>query len=264
MGSVARAMLNFGLCELRLVQPACDPLSETAMSRACGATPVLQSATIFSSVREAVEDCGLVLATTARTREMALPVLSARDAAERAASSCSLGSRAALLFGCEKNGLSKEELRSANAIVTIPTDPIFSSLNLAQAVLLLAYECQLSREAIGQGVAGEDAPVDEADSGYAPAGQATSGQLASFFDFWEEALWTSSFFGGGTNDVQERLRAGATMDKLRVLILRSTPTAAEARLLRGALQSLVQPKTPKSSNPSQTLGKSQRVSREEF
>eukprot|EP00962_Isochrysis_galbana_P020282 scaffold5911_cov127-Isochrysis_galbana.AAC.3 len=229
-------MLNFGLCDLRLVDPACDPMGDEAIARACGATPLLQRSRTYGTVREAVEDCGVVLATTARSREMALPVLSARDAAERAAASCSSGGRAALLFGCEKNGLSQAELRSANAIVTIPTDPLFSSLNLAQAVLLLAYECQLSR------AAAEDAARPTADD---PAAKpATAGQLASLLDFWDASLWRARFFGGGADEAQERLRAGAAMDKLRALVLRAAPTAAEARLLRGALQALIEPKTP--------------------
>jgi TrmH family RNA methyltransferase len=229
-------MLNFGLCDLRLVDPACDATGEEAVARACGATALLERARTYGTVREAVEDCGVVLATTARSREMALPVLSARAAAERAVASCASGGRAALLFGCEKNGLSQAELRSANAIVTIPTDPLFSSLNLAQAVLLLAYECQLSREA-AEPQPDADAPSTE---------EATAGQLASLFDFWEASLWRSRFFGGGGDGAQERLRADSAMDKLRALVLRAVPTTAEARLLRGALQALVEPKTLRS------------------
>jgi len=243
-------MLNFGLCELRLVDPSCDPMGEEAVRIACGATPLLEACKTYATVREAVEDCGVVFATTARPRDIALPVFSARVAAQRAAASCASGSRAALLFGCEKNGLAHAELRHANAIVTIPTDPLFYSLNLAQAVLLLAYECQLSREAIEEEAAAEEggetafAGGEEEDGGGQEA--AAAGQLASLFDFWEDALWRSRFFGlGGADAVQEKLRAGAAMDKLRALLQRSAPSAAEARLLRGAMQALVEPKAPR-------------------
>ena len=121
VGAAARAMLNFGLWDLRVVQPT-DPevtISEEAILRASGAAPILHTSTTHSSLPQAVEDLQLVLATTARPRESRIPVRT-REAVERAVAAIQRGERVGLLFGSEKNGLSNEELE-ATEIVTIPT-----------------------------------------------------------------------------------------------------------------------------------------------
>ena len=196
IGAVARAMLNFGLSDLRLVAPLTQPwLTEEAQARACGAAPLLDEAQTFVDMPAATDDLQLVLATTARPREANVPVLTPRAAAEMAAEAISCGfnpnpnsspspslnpnpspnpnpnpdtnthtnpdpckaiasgQRVGLLFGSEKNGLNNEELLCANRLVTVPTNPLFSSLNLAQAGLLV-------RVGVGVGVGwgrGEDA-----------------------------------------------------------------------------------------------------------
>lgn len=235
IGSAARAMLNFGLCEMRLAAPLCDDhKSEEAVLRASGAAPLLEKATVFSSVEDATADVQLVLATTARTRDANVPVLSPREAAVQAAEAIGRGERVTFMFGSEKNGLSNEELRVAHAHVTIPTDPSFSSLNLAQAVLLLGYEWALAAVDLAP-----PAPRPELDA------RAPVEQLNSLIEFWEGALWECGFLGGGGRDAaesQEVARATATVDKLRRLVMRSQPSAGEVGLLRGALQALRTPK----------------------
>jgi len=293
IGAVARAMLNFGFSELRIVQPL-NPewQDEEAMARACGAAPLLEEATTYNDMRAATEDLQMVLATTARPRDANVEVLTARDAAKRAAQAVAAGQRVGLLFGSEKNGLSNEELTHATTLVTVPTNPLFSSLNLAQAVLLLSYEYSAAAAELRQqpppprsiqadgGAAGGDdeggapqparrgfAQKEDAPWRDAPA---PMGGVHSMVDAWEEGLWWSGFFGagrspsttaaedatggsgvlGGNEDAtvdalveaateQERVRARATMDKLRRVIVRSAPTQAEMGLLRGALQALL-------------------------
>lgn len=134
IGAVARAMLNFGMSDLRLVAPLTQPwLTDEAQARACGAAPLLDEAQTFTDMPAATDDLQLVLATTARPRDANVPVLTPRAAAELAAEAIASGQRVGLLFGSEKNGLLNEELLCANRLVTVPTNPQFSSLNLAQA-----------------------------------------------------------------------------------------------------------------------------------
>ncbi|MDQ3247376.1 MAG: RNA methyltransferase [Pseudomonadota bacterium] len=137
IGKAARAMLNFGLTELRLVAPRDGWPNPDAGPAASGADIVLEQAQVFASVQEAVADCSTVLAATVRRRELAMPVLSPEQMAD--AIFKTLG-RSAILFGPERAGLATEDVALANAIVTVPINPQFGSLNLAQAVILLAYE----------------------------------------------------------------------------------------------------------------------------
>ena len=120
-------MLNFGLWDLRLVDPDCDCQSDEAILRASGAAPLLNRAAVHANMRDAAADLQLVLATTARPRESRIPVYGPREAVALAAEAISRGERVGLLFGSEKNGLNNEELESAHGIVTIPTFPGFSS-----------------------------------------------------------------------------------------------------------------------------------------
>ena len=240
IGSVARAMLNFGLTDLRVVAPADAGWRghAEAVTNACGASPLLEDASLYDAPEAATDDLQLVLATTARTRDAAVPVYTAREAAALACEAAARGARVALLFGTEKNGLSNDELQCAHALVTIPTEPNFSSLNLAQAVLLVASEWHAA-DAAAAGAADADADAPEA---------ATLQQLRSLLDFSEAQMWRTGFFGSGGGagadaaDEAERVRAAASFDKLRRWLLRSRPSAAEASLLRGALQRLAEPR----------------------
>ena len=241
IGSVARAMLNFGLTALRVVAPADAGWRghAEAVTNACGASPLLEDASLYDAPEAATDDLQLVLATTARTRDAAVPVYTAREAAALACDAAARGARVGLLFGTEKNGLSNDELQCAHALVTIPTEPNFSSLNLAQAVLLVASEWHAA-DAAAEGAADADA-ADDDDA-------ATLQQLRSLLDFSEAQMWRTGFFGSGGGagadaaDEAERVRAAASFDKLRRWLLRSRPSAAEASLLRGALQRLAEPR----------------------
>lgn len=137
IGKAARAMLNFGLTELRLVAPRDGWPNPDAGPAASGADSVLAQAQVFATVAEAVADCGHVFATTVRKRGVTKPVM---DAAEAATAVRAEAGRSAILFGAERAGLETDDVALARTILTIPVNPAFSSLNLAQAVILVAYE----------------------------------------------------------------------------------------------------------------------------
>ncbi|MEO6580057.1 MAG: RNA methyltransferase [Sphingomicrobium sp.] len=137
IGKAARAMLNFGLTEMRLVKPRDGWPNPEAGPAASGADSVLEQAAVFDSVAEAVADCTLVFASTVRRRELVLPVI---GPSEMAGEIHAAQGRSAILFGPERSGLETEDVARAGAIVTVPINPAFGSLNLAQAVILLAYE----------------------------------------------------------------------------------------------------------------------------
>src|SRR5690606_6986548 len=137
IGKAARAMLNFGLTEMRLVAPRDGWPNPSAGPAASGADLVLERAQVFGSVAEAVADCAHVYATTVRKRGVTKPVLTPEQTAREIVSR---EGRSAFLFGPERSGLETEDVALARAIVTVPINPDFGSLNLAQAVILCAYE----------------------------------------------------------------------------------------------------------------------------
>ena len=140
IGAAARAMANFGLSELRLVNPRCGWPSREAQIMASGADRVLDAATVYGSLAEAIGDCHLVVAATARSHDQAKPVIGADEAARLAAPRIAAGERVALVFGRERNGLENDEVGLADAILTLPVNPAFASLNLAQAIVIAGYE----------------------------------------------------------------------------------------------------------------------------
>ena len=137
IGKAARAMLNFGLTEMRLVAPRDGWPNPDAGPAASGADIVLEQAEVFATAEEAIADCTQAFASTVRRRELVMPVVGPQDLAQAIHRSAG---RTAILFGPERSGLETEEVALANAIVTVPINPEFGSLNLAQAVILLAYE----------------------------------------------------------------------------------------------------------------------------
>ncbi|WP_309601830.1 TrmH family RNA methyltransferase [Sphingomonas sp.] len=142
IGKAARAMLNFGLTELRLVAPRDGWPNPDAGPTASGADRVLEQAKVFATVADAVADCTQVFASTVRRRELVLPVI---GPAEMATEIHAGQGRSAILFGPERSGLATEDVALAGTIVTVPINPEFGSLNLAQAVILLAYEWSRSQ-----------------------------------------------------------------------------------------------------------------------
>ena len=137
IGKAARAMLNFGLTELRLVNPRDGWPNPDAGPSASGADIVLDKAQVFATTAEAVADCAHIYATTVRKRGVTKPVVTPAEAAQEVVQA---KGRSAILFGAERSGLETEDVALARAILTVPINPEFSSLNLAQAVILCAYE----------------------------------------------------------------------------------------------------------------------------
>ena len=137
IGKAARAMLNFGLTEMRLVAPRDGWPNPSAGPAASGADIVLEQARVYDSVADAVADCVEVYATTVRKRGVSKPVVTPDEAAREIHGA---PTRAAILFGPERSGLETEDVAIARKILTVPINPEFGSLNLAQAVILVAYE----------------------------------------------------------------------------------------------------------------------------
>ena len=216
IGSAARAMKTMGLSRLVLVAPERFPHAE-ADALAAGAGDVLETARVLDDPAEAVADCTLVLGCTARDRRIALPVLSPREAAARAAEAARGGGEVALLFGRERTGLDNAELQLCHAAVHIPANPGYSSLNLAAAVQVLAYELRLALLAAR--------PADAAGEEGAPP--ATHAQLEGLFAQLADTLDAIDFHKGRAPE--------SAMRKLRRLFLRTGLNEREVRLLRGVL-----------------------------
>ena len=140
IGAAARAMLNFGLDRMRLVAPRDGWPNPAAVAMASGAGRVLDAASVSKDVAGAVADCTRVYATTARSRDLTKPVLSPEQAMSDIRRHEAAGEKVAVLFGPERAGLQNDDVALANAIITMPVNPDFASLNLAQSVLLVAYE----------------------------------------------------------------------------------------------------------------------------
>ena len=148
IGAAARAMLNFGLTRMRIVDPRDGWPNSRAVAMASGAGRLLDQAGLFADVPAAVADCDYVFATTARGRELTKPVMSPERAMELARALCAEGRKVAVLFGPERAGLENDDIVHANAIVTVPVNPDFPSLNLAQCALLLGYEWRRQTEVV--------------------------------------------------------------------------------------------------------------------
>lgn len=221
IGASARAMLNCGLEDLRLVAPRDPWPNPAARPAASGADRVLDSAKLFADCGAAIADLHRVYATTARPRDLAKHVVTPRQAAAEMRQQIDAGQRVGILFGRERIGLLNDELTLANAIVTVPLNPSYSSLNLAQAVLLMAYEWRLS------GDSSQPRVLERAGS--PPASQA---QMASFFDHLEVALDATGFFK--TDELRPSL-----VRNLRNLFQRADLSDQEVRTLHGVITSLV-------------------------
>jgi len=157
IGAVARAMANFGLSDLRLVNPRDGWPQERAWVTASGAEWPLNAARVFESVEAAISDLHLVYATTARPRELQTPILTPRQACAELVREVAAGRQVGLLFGGERAGLETADIALCQSVMTLPIDPKFRSLNLAQAVIILAYEWRMSLTA-GVPPAFRDAP----------------------------------------------------------------------------------------------------------
>ena len=222
IGKAARAMLNFGLREMRLVEPRDGWPNPSAGPAASGADLVLERAQVFASVAEAVADCAHVYATTVRKRGVTKPVLTPADAAREIAGRAE--GRSAILFGPERSGLETDDVALARAIITVPINPEFGSLNLAQAVILCAYECSKTRDLVQ--------PTEE--EALPPASQEELDGLIAHF---ERLLEPAGYFLPAS-------RAVATRRTLRGLLTKPGWNHLEVRTLRGVLSALERPKGP--------------------
>ncbi len=216
IGKAARAMLNFGLTDMRLVSPRDGWPNSSAKPAASGADIVLEAVTVYETVAEAIADCGQVLATTVRKRGIPKPVISP---AEAAAAIHDLPVCSAILFGPERAGLDAEDVALARAIVTIPINPEFSSINLAQAVILLAYEWSKR--------AGLAVPT-QAEQTDPPASQA---ELDALVAHLESALVPRGYFYPPD-------REPSTRRTLRSILTKPAWTAPEIQTLRGIVSAL--------------------------
>jgi tRNA/rRNA methyltransferase len=221
IGMVARAMANFGLAELRLVNPRDGWPSEKAISAASKADHVIEAAKVYASLEEAVADLEFVYATTARDRygykEVRSPVVAADDLRVRFRA----GEKTGILFGRERTGLTNEEIALADELVTFPVNPAFASLNLAQAVLLMSYEWMKS------GLASvEETPFDAL-----PQRPAKKEELQGLFDHVEETLDARGYF-------RPAEKKPKLVENLRAILTRPSFTGTEIQVLRGIISCL--------------------------
>jgi TrmH family RNA methyltransferase len=216
IGAVARAMKNMGVTELVLVKPKEFPHPD-ATARAAGADDLLASARVVETLPEAIADCGLVLATTARTRDQYFRVLEAREAANRLVAEARSGSGGvAVLFGTERFGLSNEQLQAAHALLRIPANPDYASLNIAMAAQLIAYEIRMAQHEPGMYLAPREAPL------------ATPEQMERFYTHLQQVMDEVGF--------RDRTQLGTSlMGRIRRLYTRAELDGNEVNILRGLL-----------------------------
>lgn len=221
IGMVARAMANFGLVELRLVNPRDGWPSDKARAAAAKADHVIDGTVVFDTLEEAIADLNFVYATTARHRDGFKPVRSPVTAAETLRTRFRSGEKTGILFGREKSGLSNEDVALADEIVTFPVNPAFASLNIAQAVLLMSYEWMKSGM--------DDVHAVPFDAPEQPA--ATKEQVIGMFEHLEEALEVRNYF-------HPPHKKAKMIENLRAVFSRRAFTGPEIHVFRGVISSL--------------------------
>lgn len=216
IGAVARAMKNMGQHELALVAPRYFPHDEATV-RASGAEDILENAIVVDTLEEALKDCSYVAGASARSRTIGWPSMAPRECAERLRTE-SVNGTVAAVFGPEKSGLTNEHLDLCHTLLTIPTDPGFSSLNLAMAVQVLTYELRVSSIENNDPSPTSDVPL------------ATGEELEYFYTHLEQVLIASRFLDPDNPRM--------LMRRLRKLFIRAEPDRDEINILRGILASL--------------------------
>ncbi|MCZ4340998.1 GIY-YIG nuclease family protein [Sphingomonadaceae bacterium G21617-S1] len=219
IGKAARAMLNFGLTELRLVEPRDGWPNPDAGPAASGADIVLERAQIYASVAEATADCAHVYATTVRKRGVTKPVVTPEAAAREIHAA---PARSAILFGPERSGLATDDVALARTIITVPINPEFGSLNLAQAVILVAYEWSKGEKLASPTTVDLDPAAPQED-------------LEGLIDHLEGLLDESGYFFPPD-------RTPTTKRMLRTLLTKPGWSAQEVRTMRGVLSTLQRPR----------------------
>ena len=216
IGAVARAMKNMGVSDLVLVNPRYFPRGD-ATARASGATDILESTKVVTTLADALTDCVYVAGASARARTINWPTMGVRDCAERLLTESKQG-KVAAVFGPEKSGLHNDDLDLCHTLLTIPTDPDFSSLNLAMAVQILTYELR---------VAGA---IDRGPGFESEAPPASGEEMERFYTHLERVLQDIRFL----NPENPRY----LMRRLRRLYIRARPDKNEANILRGILTAI--------------------------
>jgi tRNA/rRNA methyltransferase len=218
IGKAARAMYNFGLTDLRLVSPRDGWPNPDAGPSAAGAGIVIEKAKVYSSVEDAIADCTRVYATTVRDRDMPKPVVTPRETAAQI-KSLPETSQVGILFGPERSGLTNDDVVLADAVLTVPVNPDYGSLNLAQAVILVAYEL-FQQET--------DTPAHVPSH---PEGAASKQEITGLMVHLEDALDSKGYF-------KSEGRRAKQVHTLRNLIQNSEFSSQEIQTLRGVVKSL--------------------------
>ena len=221
IGAAARAMLNFGLDRMHLVAPRDGWPNQKAVAMASGAGRVLDDAVLVERTVDAVAECSYVFATTARQRGMTKPVMTPERAMEVARARIAAGEKVAVLFGPERAGLENEDIALANAIISVPVNPEFPSLNLAQCVLLTGYEWR--RQSI-------ETPAETTEM--AGTDWASAVEVDRLAGHYEDTLDRAGFFF-------PELKAPNMKRNLRNLWSRMPLTQADVRMLHGILRQMV-------------------------
>jgi tRNA/rRNA methyltransferase len=222
IGAAARAMANFGLSQLRLVKPRQAWPNERARVMATGGERILDAAVLYDTLEAAIADCSFVLACTARAHDQAKAVVGADEAATLMAPRIAAGETVAILFGRERNGLESQEVALADRIVTLPVNPAFASLNLAQAVVIVAYEWFKLQTA-------SKLPFAMPDK----SPPAPKQQLLAFFATLERELERVEFFR--PPDKRDTMQIN-----LRNIITRIAPTQQDIQTLHGVIMAIAE------------------------
>lgn len=220
IGGAARAMLNFGLTRMRIVAPRDGWPNPKAAAMASGAGRVLDNAGLFPDVARAIADCDFVFATTARGRELTKPIVTPERAMEMTRALAAEGKKVGILFGPERAGLENEDVVLANAIVTVPVNPEFASLNLAQCVLLMGYEWQRQKNEVPPEV-----------QSFARTEFAGLQEIEKLAEHFEERLELAGFF-------YPEAKAPGMKVSLRNMWSRLPLTQAEVRTFHGMLRQI--------------------------
>ncbi|MCL1059078.1 MULTISPECIES: tRNA (cytosine(32)/uridine(32)-2'-O)-methyltransferase TrmJ [Shewanella] len=225
IGSTARAMKTMGLSTLYLAEPRVTPDGHS-VALAAGASDILKHAITVGSVEEAIADCSLVIATSARSRTLDWPMLEPREAGEKLVASALTGP-VAIVFGRENNGLSNEELQGCDYHVAIPANPEYTSLNLAQAVQIICYEARVAHLAQVQ----KEFESNKPDGFVEPENEYPfSKERENFYEHMENTLLSTHFI--------VKQHPGQVMTKLRRLFSRARIERQEMNILRGILTSV--------------------------
>ncbi len=220
IGAAARAMWNFGLDRMRITSPRDGWPNQKAIAMASGAGRLLDEAQMCDSTTEALADCSYVYATTARPRELTKPVFTPAHAMQDAAKRIAAGEKVAVIFGPERAGLENDDIARANAIISVPVNPEFPSLNLAQCVLLCGYEWR-------------NATVESVPATVSMEGQwASHAEIEKLAEHYEDRMETAGFFYPETKAANMKIN-------LRNLWSRMPLTRADVQMLHGVMRQMV-------------------------